>query len=166
MNIDKKRLEREKNESLMVGLSIQEAALGRQLESAEARAVARCPKYKESNMYWQRVDELVKQHDQLVKTISDRTQSLFAPDTTKEVTYEDVNEFLNQKSPEKKRKFKDMVTDEEAVVNLFDVEESIDVGDNEAQSYEVKEEKLNGKKKAKKNVSTSKKRSTRNHKSV
>ena len=165
MNIDKKRLEREKNESLMVGLSIQEAALGRQLESAETRALARCPKYKETNMYWKRVDELVKQHDQLVKTISDRTQSLFAPDTTKEVTYEDVNEFLNQKSPEKKRKFKDMVTDEDAV-NLFDVEESIDVVDNVAQSYEVKEEKLNGKKKAKKNVSTSKKRSTRNHKSV
>ena len=160
MNIDKKRLQHEKDESLMVGLSIQEAALGRQLESAEARAVVRCPSYKASNMYWRRVDELVKQHDDLVQTISERTASLFSKTESNDVE-EEVNEFLNQKSPDQKRKFKDLVSDGQEVIKLFDVEESIDVDDHVNVSYGVKEEKL----RTTKNVSTSKKSITRSKKS-
>jgi hypothetical protein len=140
MNIDKKRLIHEKNESLLVGLSIEEAALARQLESAEARATARCPNYMESNRWWKRVDELVKQHDELVKSIRDKTKCLFETTQDHEVE-EEVSAFLNQKSPDKKRKFKDLDNDSE-VVNLFGIEESVDGEDTVAVSLEVKEEKL------------------------
>ena len=164
MNIDKKRLKHEKNEALMVGLSVQEAAIGRQLESAEARAVSRCPKYKESNIYWKRVDELVKKHDDIVKTITDRTESLFADEKEEELNYEDVNEFLNQKSPIKKRKLSELNLPDDTV-NLFDVEESIDVVDNKSESIEMKKEELEIINKNK-NVSGSKKRTRKKRKTT
>ncbi len=155
MNIDKKRLIHEQNGSLLVGLSIEEAALARQLESAEARATARCPKYKENNRWWKRVDELVTQHDELVKSIREKTKSLFQ--TTQDHEVEDeVSAFLNQKSPDKKRKFKDLDNDGE-VVNLFDVKEPGEVEDTVVVSLEVKEEKL-------KKVSSMNKRITRSKK--
>ena len=160
MNINKKRLEHEKNETLLVGLSIQEAALGRQLESAEARAQSRCPKYKSTNPYWSRVDELVLKHDELVNTISDRTASLFKTSSNNEVE-EQVNDFLNQKSPIKKRKYNELVNENEETVKLFDIVESVDISEIEVVTYEAKEEKLN---KTTSNVSTAKKRSTRNKK--
>jgi hypothetical protein len=72
MNINKKRLEHEKNETLLVGLSIEKAVLSPQLESAEARAAVRCPKYNRNNSYWQRIDELIHTHDDLVKTTSEK----------------------------------------------------------------------------------------------
>jgi hypothetical protein len=155
MNIDKKCLIHEKNESLLVGLSIEEAVLARQLESAEARATARCPKYKESNCWWKRVDELVEQHDELVKSICDKTKCLFQTTQDHEVE-EEVSAFLNQKSPDKKRKFKDLVNNSE-VGNLFDVKELVDIEDTVVVSLEVKEEKL-------KKVSFKNKRNTRSKK--
>ena len=148
MNIDKKRLEHEKNESLMVGLSIHQAALGRQLESAEARAESRCPKYNKNNVYWKRVDELIKEHDELVKTISERTMSLFK-NTDDDVVEEEVSDFLNQRSPVAKRKYTELVDDGDGV-KLFDIEESVDNETNVEVSLDVKEEKL-------KNVSSYKK---------
>ena len=159
MNINKNRLEHEKNETLLVGLSIQEAALGRQLESAEARAQSRCAKYKSTNPYWSIVDELVLKHDELVNTISERTASLFKTGSNNEVE-EQVNDFLNQKSPIKKRKYNELVNENEKV-KLFDIVESVDTNEIEAVTYEAKEEKLN---KTTSNVSTAKKRSTRNKK--
>ena len=140
MNIDKKRLQHEKNEALMASLSIHQAALAKQLESAETRAESRCPKYKATNMYWKRVDELFEEHDQLVKTIRERTMSLFKA-TDNEVVEEEVNDFLNQKSPVAKRKYKDLVECGDGV-KLFDIEESIDTDTNVDVSLEVKEEKL------------------------
>ena len=159
MNINKRRLEHENNETLLVGLSIQEAALGRQLESAEARAQSRCAKYKSTNPYWSIVDELVLKHDELVNTISERTASLFKTGSNNEVE-EQVNDFLNQKSPIKKRKYNELVNENEKV-KLFDIVESVDTNEIEAVTYEAKEEKLN---KTTSNVSTAKKRSTRNKK--
>ena len=69
---------------------------------------------------------------------------------------DEVSAFLNQKSPDKKRKFKDLVNDGE-VVNLFNIEQSDNVEDTVAVSLEVKEEKL-------KKVSSMNKRNTRSKK--
>jgi hypothetical protein len=71
MNINKKRLvKHHKNQTLLVGLSIQESAISCQVESAKARATTHCPKYDRNNLYWKRVDELIVKHDELVKSIS------------------------------------------------------------------------------------------------
>jgi len=43
MNINIRRLKNQKKECELVGLSIQEAAIGRQITSAENRAQQRCP---------------------------------------------------------------------------------------------------------------------------
>ena len=58
MNINKRRLNRQQNETRLVGLSIQEGEIQRQIESAERRSEHRCPEYAKQN-YWQRVDELL-----------------------------------------------------------------------------------------------------------
>jgi hypothetical protein len=123
MNINKKRLEHQKNQTLLVGLSIQESAVARQVESAEARANARCPKYNKNNFYWKRLDDLVIKHDELVQSISEKTVALFS--TTEEK--DDVNEvcdFLNQKSPVKKRKYNQLKEEDDSSCIVFDIEDT------------------------------------------
>ena len=126
MNINKKRLEHQKNQTLLVGLSIQESAVARQVESAEARATTRCPKYNKNNVYWKRLDDLVIKHDQLVQSISEKTVALFSTTEEKDDGNE-VSDFLNQKSPAKKRKYRQLKEDEDNSCVVFDIE---DIGNN------------------------------------
>ena len=70
MNVNVRRLEHQKKETKMVGLSIQEAAIGRQITSAEIRASTRCPDYDANNIYWQRVDTLIQQQTECVVMMS------------------------------------------------------------------------------------------------
>ena len=51
MNINKKRLIHQQNETCLVGLSMQALAIQSQIESAENRAVMHCPKYTKFNIY-------------------------------------------------------------------------------------------------------------------
>jgi hypothetical protein len=67
MNINKKRLIHQQNETWLIGLSIQEVAIRSQIESAESRANSRCPKYNKNNVYWETVDELLEEQDQVLK---------------------------------------------------------------------------------------------------
>lgn len=183
MNINKKRLEHQKNQTLLVGLSIQESAIARQVESAEARATSRCAKYNKNNTYWKRVDELIEKHDELVKSISEKTVALFSNNDDKEDDNE-VSEFLNQKSPTKKRKYTQLKNDDDDSIVVFDLEEvakddddedvidkldnskKLKVAENDEDdvgkmiSYEVKEEKVDSAKQQK-NVSTRSKRARR-----
>ena len=61
MNVNICRLEHQKKESKLVGLSIQESANRGEILGAENRAALRCPEYNQKNIYWQRVDLLVIQ---------------------------------------------------------------------------------------------------------
>ena len=61
------------NEISIVALSIQEAAIGRQLAAAETRAESRCPTYDAENSFWKRVDVLIKKQEDVMERISEFT---------------------------------------------------------------------------------------------
>jgi len=52
LNVKKQSLLDRQRESRIVGFSIEEAALSRQVESAERRAALRCPEYDPVNIHW------------------------------------------------------------------------------------------------------------------
>ena len=107
LDISQKRLEHQKNQSFLVSLSLQESATSRMVEAAEKRAMIRCPTYDETNVHWKRADDLAKELQVLVNSISDKTEKMFSNDAT--LTVDNVEDivglFLNQPSPpQKKRK--------------------------------------------------------------
>ena len=133
MNINKKRLIHQQNETRLVGLSIQEAAIRNQIESAESRASQRCPKYNKNNVYWKRVDNLLEEQNDVVEQIKEHSRALITNDVTDSFKPE-VSEFLNQNSPTKKRKETD----------IFDGENEPLVSDivDEQNGYAVKKEMI------------------------
>ena len=68
-NLNERRLERNdrQRESLIVGLSIEEAALSNSIEKAEKRAEMRCGEYDPSNIFWKKVDALIEKHEEVLK---------------------------------------------------------------------------------------------------
>ena len=54
-----KRFEHQQNGKRLVGLSIYEAAIRNQTETAERRAEHRCTVHDESNTFWKRVGMLI-----------------------------------------------------------------------------------------------------------
>ena len=58
------------NETSIVTLSIQEAAIGRQISVAETRAESRCPVYDPKNNFWKRVDTLIEKQENVMERIS------------------------------------------------------------------------------------------------
>ena len=60
-------------ESMLVGLSIQESALSRQIQQAEDRAICLCPDDKQthSSVHWKRVDALIKRQFEVMEKISE-----------------------------------------------------------------------------------------------
>jgi hypothetical protein len=125
MNIIKKRLEHPKNQTLLVGLSIQESAVSRQVESAKARATTHCHKYDKNNLYWKIVDELIVKHDELVRSISKQTVALFS-NSDKNDDCNEVSSFINQESSQKKESTQFKKDDNDVVI--FDIEDSDDNG--------------------------------------
>jgi hypothetical protein len=125
LNINRQRLTHQKEETPLVGLSIHESAIGRQIASAEARAKDRCPKYNPKNPYWKRVDALLEKQESVTNNMGDYTTSLLEDSKKKDEdnTFQ-VSEFLNQPSPQKqtiKRSFEEMKGDSSIIV--FDDEE-------------------------------------------
>ena len=122
LQINKQRLKHQMNETKIVALSIEEAAIGRQVSAAEVRAQQRCPEYDSSNDHWKRVDLLIKDHDKVIDSIRKYREAM-----TEEVSENEgdevVTEFLNQKSPEKKRKYVEMSEVNVGDTLAFDVEE-------------------------------------------
>ena len=94
LKVRKQSLMDRQRESTMVGLSIEEAALSRQIESAERRAGMRCPIYDASNVHWKRVDTLVDEQDKVLQRIRNFNENKSKPPPT-------VSDFLNSASPEK-----------------------------------------------------------------
>ena len=70
LEIQKEMMRDRKNETSIVALSIEEAAISKQLAMAEARADRRCPEFDPNNIYWKRVDVLVEKQDDIIKRLS------------------------------------------------------------------------------------------------
>lgn len=124
MNINKKRLEHQQHETRLVGLSIQGSAIRSQIESAEKRAELRCPTYDENNKFWKRVDELLEQQSDVVRSIREYSDSLISPAATKTANPQ-VSEFLNQPSPIKKSKPSNEVGKTKGEVLVLDDDTSV-----------------------------------------
>ena len=60
-----------KKESILVGISIEEAAISRLIEAAERRAEMRCKEYNQSNKFWQKVDELMVKQEDIMKRMEE-----------------------------------------------------------------------------------------------
>ena len=58
-----------KNDSVLVGLSVEQSALKDQVDAAERRATSRCPEYNPTNIYWMKVDTLLEDQDKLLAKI-------------------------------------------------------------------------------------------------
>jgi hypothetical protein len=69
VKINRQRLTHQKDETRLVGMSIQEAAIGRQIASAEARATVCCPEYDPSNVYWKKVDDLLEEQTRVTNNM-------------------------------------------------------------------------------------------------
>ena len=73
---------------------MEDSALGRQLESSERRAMARCPEYDATNIYWKRVDLLIDEQDSIRKRWRQYSETSYK-------NVEVVSSSLNVPSPEK-----------------------------------------------------------------
>jgi hypothetical protein len=110
----------------LVGISIQEVAIWSQIESAESRANLCCQKYNKNNVYWKRVDELLEEQDQVIKTIKEHLQALIDNDVTQSNQLF-VSDFLNQELPAKKRNYNQMIGNNDSLF-AFDLCDNEDGG--------------------------------------
>ena len=111
-----------REETLIVALSIEEGAIGRQLRDTERRAEMRCPEYDKDNFYWKCVDKLIEAQFAVMKRIRsfNHKSSVDKSDGVK------VSDFLNQTSSDKSSNKR----------NLENVEDSSSGGNSESNSDE------------------------------
>ena len=95
MIINKKRLEYPQNETRLVRLSIQESAIGTQIEAAERRAEHQCSMHDENNIFWKRVNALIKQQSNVASNFNECSDSLLSVGDAMTGNPE-VIEFMNQ----------------------------------------------------------------------
>ena len=127
MNINKKRLVHQQNETRLYGLSIQASAIQSQIESAETRANQRCLKYHKSNVYWKRVDALLEEQNEVIETIKEHSRALITNDVTESFKTE-VSEFLNQESPSKKHSYSNLLGESNVIAfNISDEDNGLQV---------------------------------------
>ena len=69
LDLQKQAMVERKNDSVLVGLSIEQCALKDQVEAAERRAASRCREYDPSNLYWRKVDLLLEDQDKLLEKL-------------------------------------------------------------------------------------------------
>ena len=67
LNVRRQEMFDRQRESALVGFFIEEGAISRQIEQAERRAESRCPEYDPNNIFWQRVDSLLEQQENVLK---------------------------------------------------------------------------------------------------
>ena len=125
MNVNIRRLEHQKRETKLVGLSIQESAIGRQITSAENRAKERCPTYNPNNAYWRRVDGLVQQQSDCVFMMNKYNNDMMMESEKPEPVVTNISEFLNLPSPVKKKRNIEVMVDDDDEVSLiaFDIDD-------------------------------------------
>jgi hypothetical protein len=105
MNVNIRRLEHQKKESKLIGLSIQEAAIRGQILGAENCAALRCPQYDPNNIYWCRVDMLVQQQTDCVVMMNKYNSEMLIENDGFGVIGPQpmITRFLNAPSPEQRR---------------------------------------------------------------
>ena len=69
LDLQKQAMLERKNDSVLVGLSVEQSALKDQVDAAERRATSRCPEYNPTNIYWIKVDQLLEDQDKLLAKI-------------------------------------------------------------------------------------------------
>ena len=71
--IQEKKEDDRARETILVGLSIQESALSREIHCAEDRAMRLAPndEVSRNGIYWKQVDVLLKRHFEVMKKIND-----------------------------------------------------------------------------------------------
>jgi hypothetical protein len=131
MNVNIRRLEHQKKETKLVGLSIQVNAIEKQIKSAESRALLRCPEYNKDNIYWQRVDALMQQETNCVLMINKyNNDSLMETQTSEVPTTTPINEILNQSSPMKSKRSFIEVDGSDDEVQGFDINDDTNFDDD------------------------------------
>ena len=124
INVNKQILKHLQDETQIVALGLQETTIRAQLKHTQSMTERQCPKYKDTNMFWQRADALQKRHAEAIEALMNLTNNLQKKDA-KEDTNVNLSEFLLQDSPTKKRTFKDMVGDEDCeVVEVLEFDEN------------------------------------------
>ena len=73
INLQKRKEEDRSRETILVGLSIQESAIDRQIQHAEKRAIRLSPddETTRNSIHWKRVDLLIEKQNEVMKRISD-----------------------------------------------------------------------------------------------
>ena len=74
--IQEKTQQQIQNESTMVGLIAHETAFSKLIESAERRAILRCPDYDSENPHWKKVDQMIDEHAIIVNNLKNYTEQL------------------------------------------------------------------------------------------
>ncbi len=154
MNVNIRRLEHQKKESKLIGLSIQESAIRGQILGAENRAALRCPEYDPNNIYWRRVDMLVQQQTDCVVMMNKYNSEMLIENDGFGVigTQPMISTFLNPLSPEQRRN-ESMAFDISEVQNfddnnvgdievLSDNDGNADESGSDDKGYKVKVEKI------------------------
>ena len=141
VKINRQRLTHQKDETRLVGMSIQEAAIGRQIDSAESRARERCPTYKATNMYWKRADDLIKEQTKITELITSYNDALLNDDDKREEQNEKaITDIVNKPSPvkkSKKRSYEELKDDASEQIVIMDDDDDDDEG------LSVKMERIN-----------------------
>ena len=97
LSLQKESMLDRKHEVAMVALSLEESSMTKLVEAAERRALQRCPKYSNTNVYWKKVDGMLIEQEQLMAKIKNFNNSIM---DQKPLSV--VSEFLNEPSPLKK----------------------------------------------------------------
>ena len=69
LNVRHQVMSDRQREAAIVGFSVEEGMISRQLEQAERRAESRCPQYDATNVYWKKVDTLMEKQDGVLRRI-------------------------------------------------------------------------------------------------
>ena len=76
LNVQKKKFKHNKKETSLVALGMNESALVQRIEAAEHRAEMRCPSSCADNIYWKRVEVLLKEQQDLIDQMKAYTSNL------------------------------------------------------------------------------------------
>ena len=98
LNVQQQQMLDRRNETSIVALSIEESAIGRQLDAAERRAELRCGVYSSDNVHWQRVDALIEDQQRVMERIRTFNKETCTAASLKDT---EVSDFLNKGSPKK-----------------------------------------------------------------
>ena len=107
LNVQQQMMEDRRKETSMVALSIESSEVRHQLEAAEKRALQRCPEYDPNNNYWETVNKLIEDQEEVVKRIRalNKIQSKKLPSSNSK---DNIRKFLDgdiSETGSKKRNF-------------------------------------------------------------